>query len=206
MTAIGMLSWQYLGMRADDPAMVEGKHYLLQNLPENGMRNTYYWYYGTQVMHNLLGKDWDAWNRPMRRALIETQCHVGCAAGSWDPENPTLDAWSEQGGRIVTTAFSTLTLEIYYRYLPIYGAGRSPSDTAAAIDPNSAASITAPEAAMPEGAGANVAEPNAAEPNAAEPKTAEPKTAEPNAAEPVDPAPKAAAPKPASDEPSPFGN
>ncbi len=192
MTAIGMLSWQYLGMRADDPAMVEGKHYLLQNLPENGMRNTYYWYYGTQVMHNLLGKDWDAWNRPMRRALIETQCHVGCAAGSWDPENPTLDAWSEQGGRIVTTAFSTLTLEIYYRYLPIYGAGRSASDPEpAAIDPNSAASITSPEAAMPEAAGANAAEPNGAEPNAAEPAM---------------PMPKAPAPKPATDEPSPFGN
>ena len=30
MTAIGMLSWQYLGMRADDPAMVEGKQCLLE--------------------------------------------------------------------------------------------------------------------------------------------------------------------------------
>ena len=63
MTAIGMLSWQYLGMRQDDPAMVEGMHYLLQNLPDNGMRNTYYWYYGTQAMHNLMGKHWDTWNR-----------------------------------------------------------------------------------------------------------------------------------------------
>lgn len=128
MTAIGMLSWQYLGMRQDDPAMVEGKHYLLQNLPDNGMRNTYYWYYGAQVMHNLLGHDWDMWNRATRRALLESQCRSGCATGSWDPENPTVDAWSEQGGRIVTTAFSTLTLEIYYRYLPLYGSGGSPSD------------------------------------------------------------------------------
>ena len=128
MTAIGMLSWQYLGMRADDAAMVEGKHYLLQNLPDNGLRNTYYWYYGSQVMHNLLGHDWDTWNRQMRRTLLESQCHAGCAAGSWDPENPTVDAWSEQGGRIVTTAFSTLTLEIYYRYLPLYGTGGSASD------------------------------------------------------------------------------
>ena len=86
MTAIGMLSWQYLGMRPDDPAMVEGKYYLLQHLPDNGERSTYYWYYGTQAMHNLIGHEWDAWNRKMRKALVETQCREGCAAGSWDPK------------------------------------------------------------------------------------------------------------------------
>ena len=128
MTAIGMLSWQYLGMRQDDAAMVEGKHYLLQHLPENGDRNTYYWYYATQAMHNLLGHDWDAWNHKMRRALISTQCREGCAVGSWDPEVPTLDAWSGQGGRILTTAFSTLSLEVYYRYLPLYNLNSSASD------------------------------------------------------------------------------
>ncbi len=134
MTAIGMLSWQYLGMRADDPAMIEGKYYLMQNLPDNGKRSTYYWYYGTQVMHNF-GADpkWDHWNRNMRRALVETQCREGCAAGSWDPESPTLDEWSEQGGRVVTTAFSTLSLEVYYRYLPIYRTGSSPNDPPADI-------------------------------------------------------------------------
>jgi hypothetical protein len=128
MTAIGMLSWQYLGMRPDDPAMVEGKNYLLEHLPDNGRRDTYYWYYATQAMHNLAGSDWDAWNRQMRKTLLESQCRLGCAAGSWDPENPTLDSWSEKGGRIVTTAFSTLTLEIYYRYLPLYQSGGSASD------------------------------------------------------------------------------
>ncbi len=128
MTAIGMLSWQYLNMRADDPAMVEGKTYLMENLPDNRMRNTYYWYYGTQAMHNFMDGKWDTWNRAMRRSLLETQCHEGCASGSWDPENPTVDAWSEQGGRVVTTAFSTLSLEVYYRYLPIYNQHTSPSD------------------------------------------------------------------------------
>ena len=128
MTAIGMLSWQYLGMRPDDPAMVEGRQYLLDHLPDNGRRDTYYWYYATQVMHNFLGHDWDAWNHQMRKALVETQCRRGCAAGSWDPENPTVDTWGAQGGRIVTTAFSTLTLEVYYRYLPLYQSGGSASD------------------------------------------------------------------------------
>ena len=128
MTAIGMLSWQYLGMRPDDPAMNEGKHYLLEHLPDNGERNTYYWYYGTQAMHNMIGPSWDVWNRKMRKSLVESQCREGCASGSWDPTIPTQDSWSEQGGRIVTTAFSTLSLEVYYRYLPLYNLRGSASD------------------------------------------------------------------------------
>ena len=69
--------------------MVEGCENLLENLPDNGeARNTYYWYYATMVMHNFVGPEWDKWNRPMRRALVETQERQGCATGSWDPENP----------------------------------------------------------------------------------------------------------------------
>jgi hypothetical protein len=40
--------------------------------------------------------------------------------GSWDPDKPTRDAWSEPGGRLMVTSLSTLTLEVYYRYLPLY--------------------------------------------------------------------------------------
>jgi hypothetical protein len=128
MTAIGMLSWQYLGMRPDTREMIEGRQYLMDHLPDNRARSTYYWYYATQAMHNMLGSDWDTWNRRMRRTLLEAQCREGCAAGSWDPELPTLDAWSEQGGRILTTSFSTLSLEVYYRYLPLYNLHPSASD------------------------------------------------------------------------------
>lgn len=121
MTAVGMLCRQYLGIDPKDPAMLEGKQVLLQNLPDNSLgRNTYYWYYATLTMHNFADADWDAWNRKMRRALIETQVKEGCATGSWDPEKPTLDAWGQAGGRLMTTSLSTLTLEVYYRYLPLF--------------------------------------------------------------------------------------
>lgn len=120
MSAVGLLCTQYLGARADDPAMIEGKAFLLGNPPDMQLRNIYYWYYATQVMHNLLGQDWDRWNRQMRRILIETQSKRGCAAGSWDPREPTPDAWGDQGGRLMTTSLSCLTLEVYYRYLPLY--------------------------------------------------------------------------------------
>ena len=89
-------------------------------LPNPAARNIYYWYYATQVLHNVPGPEWDNWNRKMRKLLITTQVKGGCAEGSWDPETPTKDPWGEAGGRIMITSLSALTLEVYYRYLPLY--------------------------------------------------------------------------------------
>ncbi|MBN1394918.1 MAG: terpene cyclase/mutase family protein [Pirellulales bacterium] len=120
-TAVGLLCYQYMDVPKEDPAMVEGTAFLMKNLPKkNSGRNIYYWYYATQVLHNQPGPDWDAWNREMRRLLIDTQCNEGCAAGSWDPEKPNADQYGRSGGRIMTTSLSALTLEVYYRYLPLY--------------------------------------------------------------------------------------
>jgi hypothetical protein len=45
----------------------------------------------------------------------------GCAAGSWDPHKPTADGHvAETGGRIMTTSLAALTLEVQFRYLPLY--------------------------------------------------------------------------------------
>ena len=121
MTAVGMLCTQYLGIDRNAPSMLEGKQYILEYLPDAKlMRNTYYWYYATLVMHNFSGPEWDTWNRKMRRTLIESQDKQGCAAGSWDPLAPSMDAWGEQGGRLMVTALNALSLEVYYRYLPIF--------------------------------------------------------------------------------------
>ncbi len=101
--------------------MIAGTALLMNNQPDKSGRNTYYWYYATQVMHNQPGPDWDTWNRKMRRKLIETQCKDGgCAEGSWDPASPQEDAWGPDGGRLMMTGLSALTLEVYYRYLPLY--------------------------------------------------------------------------------------
>jgi hypothetical protein len=57
----------------------------------------------------------------MRRVLVDTQVKGNsCDAGSWDPVKPTADAWGGPGGRIMQTSLSCLTLEIYYRYLPLH--------------------------------------------------------------------------------------
>ena len=122
MTAVGLLCFQYMGTRPGDPMLVEGQRYLMANLPDKGdhPRDLYYWYYATQVMHNMLGPDWDKWNRKMRHTLIETQDKEGCAMGSWDPDRPTVMTWNAAGGRLMATSLSALTLEVYYRYLPLF--------------------------------------------------------------------------------------
>ena len=63
MTAVGLLMRLYTGLNRDDLHMVEGAEYLLGSLPETGTmrapaRDTYYWYYATQVMFHMRGKYW----------------------------------------------------------------------------------------------------------------------------------------------------
>ena len=121
MSAAGLLCRQYLHALRTDPMMGDGVRYLLNNPPEAKIHNVYYWYYATQVLHNYSGCQWDTWNRAMRKLLISTQTrNKTCANGSWDPDKPAKDQWGPQGGRLMTTALSCLTLEIYYRYLPLY--------------------------------------------------------------------------------------
>ncbi|MCE9554008.1 MAG: terpene cyclase/mutase family protein [Planctomycetes bacterium] len=125
MSGVGLLCRQYLGAAKDDPGLIEGSKYLMVNLPDpNANRNIYYWYYATQVMHNMQGDDWQTWDLKMRRTLKKTQERQGCAAGSWDPDKPTADAWGQHGGRVMMTSLSCLTLEVYYRYLPLYDLGK----------------------------------------------------------------------------------
>ena len=121
MAGVGLLCRQYLGAAKDDPGLVEGSKYLMANQPDDkGNRSIYYWYYATQVIHNMLGEDWDTWNKKMRKILVNTQDRQGCPAGSWDPAKPSADAWGQHGGRVMMTSLSCLTLEIYYRYLPLF--------------------------------------------------------------------------------------
>ena len=55
------------------------------------------------------------------RTLISMQVKEdGCALGSWEPDLPAPDHWGQTAGRLYVTSLSILTLEVYYRYLPLY--------------------------------------------------------------------------------------
>ena len=125
MTSVGLLMRLYSGWKRDNPDMIEGARYLAQNLPTNGTRlnnerDTYYWYYATQVMFHMGGKHWEAWNERLHPLLTESQIATGPMAGSWDPKGSIPDRWGPHAGRIYVTAMNLLSLEVYYRHLPIY--------------------------------------------------------------------------------------
>jgi len=89
---------------------------LLRELPSQHHINLYYWYYGTMAMYQTGGEPWEQWNQRLKSALITTQILKGDEAGSWEPNG----LWAGYGGRVYSTAMSTLCLEVYYRYLPMY--------------------------------------------------------------------------------------
>jgi hypothetical protein len=121
MNAEGLLGRQYLGWPREHPSMLQGAAIVVDELQSNSERNMYYWYYATQLLHNLQGKEWERWNAFLRDFLVASQ--VGglfCDRGSWDPILPEPDRWGRSAGRLYQTSLSLLTLEVYYRYLPLY--------------------------------------------------------------------------------------
>ncbi len=125
MTAVGLLMRLYTGWNRNDPRMADGAKHLLEHLPAIGtkadpQRDTYYWYYATQVMFHMKGDYWKAWNDQLRPLLLEKQIPSGPLAGSWDPLGAVADKWGPQAGRIYVTTLNLLSLEVNYRHLPIY--------------------------------------------------------------------------------------
>ena len=142
MTAVGSLCRQYRGVSPRNPGLLAGVDQL-KTVPPGKANNIYYEYYAAQVMHHMDGDAWDFWNEGpkgkgshtgIRDTLIARQCttaekvglpdatpalppRLACEDGSWDPTG----AWGEDGGgRIMYTSLSLVTLEVYYRYPPLY--------------------------------------------------------------------------------------
>jgi hypothetical protein len=121
MTAVGLLCRQYLGWGPRNPGLINGVN-RLKTVPPGATPNLYYYYYATQVMHHMGGEPWEFWNPKMRDLLVRTQDKGTTPKrehqkGSWSPQG---DAHAGAGGRIMQTSLSLLTLEVYYRHLPLY--------------------------------------------------------------------------------------
>lgn len=110
-----------LGGGDDEAAAGEAMQQLLRTLPEPSRVNLYYWYYASLALHRQQqlsdqnAAAWQAWNSALTSVLVSKQAGDGQDAGSWDPEC----IWGGYGGRVYSTALSTLCLEVYYRYAPL---------------------------------------------------------------------------------------
>ena len=124
LASIGLLCRMYLGWKQDRSELVEGMARIAEVGPdtEYGI-NMYYNYYATQaIKHMYSGKpQWKKWNLEMREFLVSTQEREGNTRGSWYfAGRGKPDRWGTAGGRLYDTAMSCMTLEVYYRFLPIY--------------------------------------------------------------------------------------
>jgi hypothetical protein len=117
MTAEALVCRIFLAAEDSPAAQSEAARFVMEEVPLRESVNLYYWYYGTVAMFQRQGEDWDRWNISMQRELLARQRHDGKLVGSWDPDN----LWGNYGGRVYSTAMATLCLEVYYRYLPLYG-------------------------------------------------------------------------------------
>ena len=116
MTAQALFSRLLLGQGTGDVRTTETLAYLREQLPSLREVNYYYWYYGCLALYQHQGAVWEEWNGRMRPIFLKAQRRDGQLSGSWDAEGDRKETY----GRFITTALATLSLEVYYRYLPLY--------------------------------------------------------------------------------------
>jgi len=133
-SAIGMLCRQFLG--GDYDAEIQAAADFLRNHqkksravgPGTGkdhlVGDLYYTYYSVLAMFQMGREYWNDWNQLFRDPLVKCQVHAmrdekgRFVRGSWDPAN---HQWAKsRGGRVYATAMAVLSLEVYYRFLPVY--------------------------------------------------------------------------------------
>lgn len=117
MTAEALVCRLFLGMPVDHPAAREALDLIGHYPPDPRRANAYTWYYATLASFHSGGPQWNRWNQGLQDALLPLQRRDGGPHdGSWDPD----PFWGGHGGRVYSTALSALTLEVYYRHLPIH--------------------------------------------------------------------------------------
>ena len=130
LTAIGLLLRYYIdGWRTETPGFAEGVTGLMPLAPSPQAKpffDIYFYYYATQVVRFYGKEEWSTWNEGPKAAdgsrkggiqdwLISLQDRSPGDRGSWSPDAGVVGPFS---GRLGTTAFCLLTLEVYYRYSP----------------------------------------------------------------------------------------
>ena len=111
MTAELLFCRMLLAQDLSDADFKEATDFLARQPPSSGNVDLYYWYYASLSMLQMRNDAWKDWNARTRDTLVALQR----PAGNWDMNV----RWGDRAGKIFTTAMATLTLEVYYRYLPL---------------------------------------------------------------------------------------
>ena len=117
MVATGLFCQQLLGVQPSHPRMQESIQHIQRKMPSENQGDFYYWYYACLSLYQNQGPVWDEWNERMKPIWLNLQVKTGKNAGSWEARG---GRHMDDMGRVITTALATLSLEVYYRYLPLY--------------------------------------------------------------------------------------
>ncbi len=128
-TPAALFALSLLGEETDSNRYREARRFVLDRAPEEyrfrgndnfvfrARGNLYFWYYGTLALFRSGGSEWQRWNTAMKECLLPAQQEDG----SWEPISIYAEyAADSRRDRTYTTAMCVLTLEVYYRYLPLY--------------------------------------------------------------------------------------
>lgn len=113
-SAIGLLCRMYTGWARDEEPLRRGITTLAKPGPQPAA--IYQNFYLAQALVQMDHPLWPRWNAKNRDQLVAQQARAGHEAGSWF----FADRDTAPGGRLAHTALAVLTLEVYYRLLPIY--------------------------------------------------------------------------------------
>ena len=117
MVATGMFCRQLDLVPPSNPKMIESAELMKRYPIRDNNPDLYYIYYGTLALYQHQGSIWQEWNNKLKRILPEIQVKTGNLAGSWNLSRSN----TKGGGRIASTTLAILSLEVYYRILPMYG-------------------------------------------------------------------------------------
>jgi hypothetical protein len=123
MTAVAALCREYLGVGPRNADLLACVKTIKATPP--GAGSIYYEYYATQVMHHMGGEAWNFWNLGpdgsgkggIRDTLMAKQ---DTGAGGRPGQKGSWPGGAHVGGRLGATSLSLLSLEVYYRHLPLY--------------------------------------------------------------------------------------
>lgn len=121
MTAAGIVCRNYLQGhdQSDKTSRMDGIDIILKRPPNKTRPNYYYLYYSMYALFAAGGDAWNSWNPQVRDLVVSLQNRGDKNAklkGSWDPRGGSqIDA----AGRLAVTSMALLTLEVYYRHLPL---------------------------------------------------------------------------------------